>query len=119
MTLPRAGYIVDSDTDHLVKTGHKLALLLHAHKENHLPQYHNISKLSYDPGEGRLQQRPNSGHKMVLLFYTFNEMKFSGLWNHSDSITLGTVYQPQNSHSSNAPGFTGGKEKECSLCIVF
>lgn len=59
MTLPRAGYIVDSDTDHLVKTGHKLALLLHAHKEHHLPQYHNISKLSYDTWEERLKERPN------------------------------------------------------------
>lgn len=97
MTLPRAGYIVDSDTDHLVKTSHKLALLLHAHKENHLPQYHNISKMSCDTWEGRLKYRPNSGHKMVLLFCTFNEMKFSGFWNHSDFITLVTVYQPQNS----------------------
>lgn len=68
MTLPRAGYIVDSDTDHLVKTGHKLALLLHTHKEYHLPQYHNISKLSYDTGEGKLKQRPNENEYTLLYF---------------------------------------------------
>lgn len=38
VTLPRAGHIVGSDTDHLVKTSHKLALLLHAHEESCVPQ---------------------------------------------------------------------------------
>lgn len=56
---------------------------------------------------------------MVLLFYTFNEMKFSGLWNHSDFITLVTGYQPQNSHSSNAPGFRGEeKGMQFMYCIL-
>lgn len=48
---------------------------------------------------------------MVLLFYTFNEMKFSGLWNHSNFITLVTVYQAQNSHRSNATGFREKKNQ--------
>lgn len=56
---------------------------------------------------------------MVLLFYTFNETKFSGLWNHSNFITLVTVCQPQNSHSSNATGLTEKKKLACSLCVVF
>lgn len=52
---------------------------------------------------------------MILLFYTFNEMKFSGLRNHSDFMTLVTVYQPQNSHSSNATGFRGKNCNEVSV----
>lgn len=56
---------------------------------------------------------------MVLLFYTFNEMKFLGLWNHSDFITLVTIYQPQNSHSSNATGFREKKNLTCHSRILF
>lgn len=52
---------------------------------------------------------------MILLFYTFNKMKFSGLRNHSDFMTLVTVYQPQNSHSSNATGFRGKNCNEVSV----
>lgn len=57
-----------------------------------------------------IQGKDNSSRdqtKMNILFYTFNEMKFSGFWNHSDFIILVTVYQSQNSHSSNSPGFRG------------
>lgn len=52
-----------------------------------------------------IQGKDNSNRdqtKMNILFYTFNEMKFSGFWNHSDFIIRVTIYQPQNSHSSNA-----------------
>lgn len=57
-----------------------------------------------------IQGKDNSNRdqtKMNMLFYTFNEMKFSDVWNHSDFIILVTVYRPQNSHSSNSPGFRG------------
>lgn len=57
-----------------------------------------------------IQGKDNSNRdqtKMNMLFYTFNEMKFSDLWNHSDFIILVTVYPPQNSHSSNSPVFRG------------
>lgn len=56
---------------------------------------------------------------MVLLFYTFNEMKFSGLWNHSNFITLVTVYQPQNSDSSNTTGFRGEKNWKVVYVLYF
>lgn len=69
VTLPRAGHIVGSDTDHLVKTSHKLALLLHAHEESRVPQTVISPRGHVIHGEDGSETRLRAKHGFTLSYF--------------------------------------------------